>query len=103
VLGAALLGVADHGQRTGGEQAGQIVITSLADIAELFLALARVPLGRQPDLGREISPRPESPWISNAGDQGGGQRGADVWNLVELLARLSSASLSGQLDFSMPI
>src|SRR4029078_9181880 len=42
VLGAVDLGVTDHGQRAGGEQAAQIAIALLADTAELFPASTRV-------------------------------------------------------------
>src|SRR4029079_7293651 len=54
VLGAVNLGVTDHGQRAGGEQAAQIAIALLADTAELFPAPTRVLLGHEPDPGREV-------------------------------------------------
>ena len=49
-----LVGVADHGERAGREQAAQVAIASLADIAEPVLAAARVLFGDESDSGREI-------------------------------------------------
>ena len=55
MLGAVDFGVADYGQRAGGEQAAQIAIALFADTAELFPASARVLLWHEPDPGREVS------------------------------------------------
>src|SRR4029077_17644863 len=49
--GAVDLGIADHGERAGREQAAQIAIAVLADTAKLVLAPARVLLRHQPDPG----------------------------------------------------
>src|SRR5262249_37324073 len=81
-------GIADHGQRAGGEQAAQISVASFADVAELFLATARVLLGPEPDPRREVPPRSEGPRITDAGNQGRGQRRTDAGDLIEPLARL---------------
>src|SRR5713101_6967744 len=78
MLSAMEFGIADHGQRPRREQAAQIPIASLADAAELFLAPARVLLGHEPDPSREVPPRSESPRITDAGDQSGGQRRPDA-------------------------
>src|SRR3990170_1764675 len=51
MLCAMELGIADHGERAGGEQAAQIAIALLADAAEPVLAPARVLLGHEPDPG----------------------------------------------------
>src|SRR4051794_6294665 len=50
------LRVADHGERADREQASQIAITPLADIAEPFLASARVLLWDESDPGRKVAP-----------------------------------------------
>src|SRR4029450_10236692 len=55
MLGAMDFGIADHGERADREQAAQIAIASFADIAEAFLASARVLLWDEPDPGRKIS------------------------------------------------
>ena len=52
--GAMDLGIADHGERAGREQAAQIAIASFADIAEPVLAAARVLLRDETDPGREV-------------------------------------------------
>src|SRR5215813_6576435 len=88
MLGAMEFGVADHGQRPGREQATQISVASFADVAELFLATARVLLGYEPDPSREVPPRSESPRITDAGNQSRGQRRTDAGDLIEPLARL---------------
>jgi hypothetical protein len=51
MLGAMDLGVTDDGERTGHEQAAQIAVTLLADIAEPVLASARVLFRHDTDLG----------------------------------------------------
>ena len=51
MLGAMDLGVTDHSECSGGEQAAQIAIALLADTAELVLAPARVLLRHEPDPG----------------------------------------------------
>src|SRR5262245_6690458 len=51
MLGAMDLGIADHGERTDREQTAQIAISPFADIAEPFLASARVLLWDEPDPG----------------------------------------------------
>ena len=51
MLCAVDLGVADHGQGAGSEQAAQIAIALLGDTAELVLAPARVLLRHEPDPG----------------------------------------------------
>jgi hypothetical protein len=56
MLGAVELGIADHGERAGGEQAAQITIALFADVAELVLAPARVLLRDESNPGREIPP-----------------------------------------------
>src|SRR6266852_2335602 len=60
MLGAMDLGITDHGERAGGEQAAQIAISLFADAAELVLAPARVLLRHQPDPGREVPSRAEN-------------------------------------------
>ena len=55
MLGAMDFGLADHGEGADREQAAQIAIASFADIAEAFLASARVLLWDEPDPGRKIS------------------------------------------------
>jgi hypothetical protein len=55
VLGAMDLGIADHRQCTGREQAAQIAIALLADTTQLVLAPTRVLLRHEPDPGREVS------------------------------------------------
>jgi hypothetical protein len=45
------LGIADHGECTGGEQAAQIAIALLADTAKLVAAPARALLRHEPDPG----------------------------------------------------
>jgi putative ABC transport system substrate-binding protein len=67
MLSAVEFGIADHCQRAGREQAAQIPIASFADVAELFLAPARVLLRHEPDPSRKIPPRSESPRITDAG------------------------------------
>ena len=54
MLCAMDLGIADDGERTGGEQAAQIAIALLADTTELVLAPARVLLRHEPDPGGEV-------------------------------------------------
>src|ERR1700732_2164630 len=56
VFGAMDLGVTDDGERAGHEQAAQIAVTLLADIAEPVLASARVLLRYDTDPGREVAP-----------------------------------------------
>ena len=85
VLGAMDFRIADHGERAGREQAAQIAIALLADAAKLFFTPARVLLRYQPNPGREVTPRSECLWISNARDQSGGQRRTDAGDLVEPL------------------
>src|SRR5262249_29222331 len=81
--------IADHRQRASGEQAAQIAIALFADTAELVLAPARVLLRNEPDPGRKIPPRSEGLWISDAGDQSGGERGTNAGNLIQPFARLT--------------
>src|SRR5271168_687444 len=88
MLGATEFRVADHRERTGREQAAQIAIALLADAAKLFFTPARVLLRYRPNPGREVTPRSECLWISNARDQSGGQRRTDAGDLVEPLAGL---------------
>src|SRR5262245_13460613 len=88
MLSAMELGIADHGQRAGREQAPQISVASFTDVAELFLATARVLLGHEADPSREVSPRSEGPRITDAGNQSRGQCRADARDLIEPLARL---------------
>src|SRR5664280_2543276 len=56
MLDAMDLGVADDGQCPGHEQAAQIAVTLLADMAEPVLAPARVLFRHEPDPGREVAP-----------------------------------------------
>ena len=77
-LGAMGFGVADHRQRAGREQAAQIAIAAFADTAKPILAAARVLLGDEPNPGREVPSRPESPRISDAGNQSGRQSRTDT-------------------------
>src|ERR1700687_3959594 len=56
MLGAMDLGVADDGERAGHEQAAQIAVTLLADIAKPVLASTRVLLRHDTDPGREVAP-----------------------------------------------
>src|SRR6476619_1133478 len=56
MFGAMDLGVTDDGKRAGHEQAAQIAVTLLADIAEPVLASARVLLRHDTDPGREVAP-----------------------------------------------
>ena len=49
MLRAMDLGIADHGERAGHEQAPQIAVTLFADTAELIPTPARTLLGYQPD------------------------------------------------------
>src|SRR5215475_2527837 len=77
MFGAVKLSIADHGERTGGEQAAQIAIALLADVAELVFAAARVLLRDEPDPGREISSGSKRLGITNARDQSRRQRRAD--------------------------
>src|SRR4030081_3257418 len=88
MFGAVDFGIADHGERAGGEQTAQVAIALLADTAELVPASARALLRHQPDPGREIPPGSESLRISDAGDQSRGQHRTDTRNLIEPLARL---------------
>src|SRR5262245_49105300 len=53
--GSVDLGIADDGECTGHEQAAQIAVTLLADIAESVLAPARVLLRNEPNPSREIT------------------------------------------------
>src|SRR5262249_7834421 len=89
MLSAMELGITDHGQRPGREQASQIPIASFADVAKLFLAPARALLGHEPDPSREVPPRSESPGIADAGNQSRGQRRTDAWDFIKPLARLT--------------
>src|SRR5690242_11525004 len=68
VLGAMDLGIADDSKRTCREQAAQITIALLADTAELVPSAARMLLRHEPDPSREVSPRSECLWITDAGD-----------------------------------
>ena len=49
--GAMDLGIADDGECAGREQAAQIAIAALADIAEPLLAAARVLIRHEPNPG----------------------------------------------------
>ena len=83
MFGAMDFGIADHGQRPGREQATQIAIASFADTAKPVLATARVLLWNEPDPGREVPSGSEELRISDAGDQGGGERRTDAGYIVE--------------------
>jgi hypothetical protein len=80
--------IADHGESTGGEQAAEIAIALLADVAELISAAARILLRDEPDPGREIASRSKRLGGTNARDQSSRQRGADTRDGVKPLARL---------------
>src|SRR5215469_9458073 len=86
--GAINLGVADNGERSGGEKAAQIAVTLLADAAKPVLAAARVLPGHEPDPGREVSARTKGLWIRHACHQRRGQSRSNTWNLIEPFARL---------------
>jgi len=73
----------DHGERTSGEQAAEVTIALLGDIAELFLAATRVLLRHQSDPGREIATRSKDLRVRNAGDQRRRQSRANARQLVE--------------------
>ena len=51
MFGAVDFGIADDSERTGGEQAAQIAITSFADATESVLASTRVLLRDEADPG----------------------------------------------------
>ena len=56
MFGAMDFSLADDGERTGHEQAAQIAVTLLADMAKPVLAPARMLLRHQPNPGREVAP-----------------------------------------------
>ena len=56
MFGAMDLGVADDRERASHEQAAQIAVTLLADMAKPVLAPARMLLRHQPNPGREVAP-----------------------------------------------
>src|SRR5262249_31076444 len=85
MFGAMDLGIADDSERASGEQ---IAIALFADTAELVLAPARVLLWYKADPGRKIPSASEGLWISDTGDQSGGERGTNAGNLIQPLARL---------------
>src|SRR4029077_19373598 len=87
MLRAVDLGIADHGERAGGEQAAQIAIALLADTAKLILAPARVLLRHEPDPGREVSSRSEGLGVGNARNQCRCERRTDAGDRVKPLAR----------------
>src|ERR1700751_4992827 len=84
--GAVDFGIADHCERASREEAAQIAIALLADIAKLVLTPARVLLRHEPNPGREIPSRSEGSWLSNAGDQCCGQRRTDARDRIQPLA-----------------
>src|SRR6516162_2016788 len=84
--GAVDFGIADHCKRASREEAAQIAIALLADIAKLVLTPARVLLRHEPNPGREIPSRSEGSWLSNAGDQCCGQRRTDARDRIQPLA-----------------
>src|SRR3974390_633773 len=86
MVGAMDLGIADHCERAGREQAAQIAIALFADTAKLVLAPARVLLRHEPNPGREVPARSEGSWISNAGDERCCQRRTDARDRVQPLA-----------------
>src|SRR6266436_6946194 len=88
MLGTVELRIADHGERTGCEQAAQITIALFADAAELVFAPTRVLLRNQPDPGREIPSRSKRLGIGNACDKSSRQRRTDARDRVEPLACL---------------
>src|SRR5262245_12840720 len=88
------LGIADHCQGACCKQAAQISIASLGNVAELLLATARVLLGNQPDPGRKVPSRSESPWIGNAGHECGGKCRPDARYLIQPSACLIGAMTS---------
>ena len=87
MLGSMDLGIADHRQRTCREQTAQIAITLLADAAELVLAPTRALPRHKADPSREIASRSKDLWISNAGDQGGGEGWTDARDIVKPFTR----------------
>src|SRR5262245_8223887 len=88
MLGAVELGIADHGERAGGEQAAQIAVSLFADVAELVFATARVLLRYEPNPGREIPSRSKRLGITNARDQRSRKGRADTRDGVKSLAGL---------------
>src|ERR1700730_14409860 len=56
MFGAMDFSIADDGERTDHEQAAQIAVTLLADMAKPVLAPARMLLRHQPNPGREVAP-----------------------------------------------
>ena len=56
MFGAMDFSIADDGERTGHEQAAQVAVTLLADMADPVLAAARMLLRHQPNPGREVAP-----------------------------------------------
>ena len=73
MFGAVDFGIADDGERSGHEQATEIAVTLLADMAEPVLASARMLLRHQPNPGRES----------------GGQCWTDAGDIVEPFAHLT--------------
>src|ERR1700722_6307785 len=88
MLGAVKFRIADHGERTGCEQAAQITIALLADTPKLVFATARVLLRHKSDPGREVPSRSECLRIGDACNQSCRQRRANARDRVEPLARL---------------
>jgi hypothetical protein len=82
------VGVADDGERAGHEQAAQIAVTLLADIAEPVLASARVLFRHDTDPGREVACWSEGLWISNGSDHSSGQHRTDAGRFIEPHAHL---------------
>src|SRR5215471_17684450 len=91
MLGAMDLGIADHGERAGHEQAPQIAVTLFADTAELLPTSARVLLRYQTDPGREVAARSEGFRVGDACDKSSCQQRTDAWNAIEALAGLVGA------------
>src|SRR6516164_6439618 len=81
------LGIADHGERAGREQAAQIAIALLADTAKLVLAPTRVLLRNEPNPRREVPSGSENLWIGNARDKRCGQCRTDARDRIQPLAR----------------
>src|SRR6476660_5180753 len=79
------LRIVNHRLRKSREQAAQIAIALLADTAEFVLAATGTLPRHKTDPSREIASRSEGPWITNTGDQSGGEGWTDARDIVKPL------------------